>query len=141
MRTTVLTTICAALFVALVLSYVSTGTRIAELEERVRVLDDNFVHLSIPLEDSKRDISGIYQELDRIRENAGSERSAPAASASASAIVSRPKPATNHEPRVTALAQDRGTENAEPYDYPGYGLDDRLNNFQGTFNDADPDEH
>lgn len=138
MRTTALTTLSGALFVALVLSYLSTGARIAELEARVEVLDDNFVHLSIPLEDSKRDISGIYEELDRIRgdadsgfESGGVSKSR---SAGAQAVVSRPVPKPAHEPRMTALLPDEDAE------LPYHSLDNRLNNPQGTFNDASPDE-
>ena len=140
MRTSVLAAISAALLLALVLGYASTAARIAELEERVKILDDNFVHLSIPLEDSKRDISGIYRELDRIRENAGSGNAAPAAP---SATVSRPQPdnGSAHRQRVTALARDEDesltTDDFVPYDY----LNNRLSNPQGTFNDAEPDEY
>ena len=139
MRTRVLTTISAALFLVLMLGYVSTAARIAELEERIRVLDDNFVHLSIPLEDSKRDISGIYRELDRIRENADSGNAARAAPPS----VSRAEPANEfvRRPPMTALARGEdeslATDSFVPYDY----LNNRLSNPQGTFNDAEPDEH
>ena len=139
MRTNLLAGISAVLFLALVLSYVSTFARIAELEERIQVLDDNFVHLSIPLEDSKRDISGIYQELDRLRENAGPANPAPAAPP----LVSRPEQAGDspRRSRMTALARDeeepRAAENFVPHDY----LSNRLSNPQGTFNDAEPDEH
>ncbi len=139
MRTSVLAAISAALFLALALGYASMAARIAELEERVKVLDDNVVHLSIPLEDSKRDISGIYRELDRIRENAGSGNTVPAAPP----VVARPEPDDDlaYRQRMTALARDEGeppvTDDFVPYDY----LSNRLSNPQGTFNDAEPDEH
>ena len=139
MRINLLAGISAVLFLALVLGYVSTAARIAELEERIQVLDDNFVHLSIPLEDSKRDISGIYQELDRLRENAGPANPAPAAPP----LVSLPEPAgeSARRSRTTVLARDedesRATENFVSYDY----LSNRLSNPQGTFNDTEPDEH
>jgi hypothetical protein len=86
---------------------IGTNARIAELESEIAKIDGNFKQLSVPLEETVRDISQIYGEIDALQSRDLPEQSAPPRQS-----VARPRPA----PRAAVV------EPWPPLD-SGYGSD------------------
>jgi hypothetical protein len=128
---------------------VKTNLRIATLEAQLDKVDGNFVQLSVPVEETVRDISAIYSELDRIRVDYKSTADLPRTGRDASALSATPLPPQRRQPVVSSYEPPvYYEESSDRYEVPGADgltIEQRQRQIQarmGTFNDITPDgEH
>ena len=119
--------------------------RIAALEGQLDKVDSNFLQLSVPVEESARDISVLYSEVDELRRNASDSDTAPSPARQA---VRRSDPPPSVVPQKARpfrapeyYAPDPTSEEMQGAD--GLTGTDRQRQIQarnGVFNDFSPDE-
>ncbi len=127
--------------VALVMggALVATNVRVSKLEAELRKVDDNFVQLSVPLEETVRDISAIYGELDALSEDARAENAPPAPRPERRTAPQRPR---RIQPRhvVSPAYADYDQQDFDQFGIARAPVDQEARRRNGTFNDVGSEE-